>query len=276
MKKLISAYDQSILDWRKQKEESLRGEHGWLALEGLNWLNHGKNTFGTAPDNQVVISNGDLFCGVFELLEKQVYLYPIPSTNLTVAGQAATKMELLADVSGNPTIISLGCLDMMVIQRGDLFGVRVWNKCRPERINFPERRWYPIRPEFITVAGFSPQEEREVLQLPAVSGLEQELPVAGILNFLLDGRSNSLIALDEGDGSLFVIFKDLTSQDSTYPAGRYLYPEVVSGGKVELDFNRAYNPPCAFTEYATCPLPPRQNHLPVRIEAGELFSQERK
>ena len=247
----------------------MRGERGWLALEGLYWLENGLNRIGSDPENQVTLSSGDARAGTLELTGSRVILHPAPGTTMSIQGKPATEMVLKPDKSGDPTILSMANLDLMIIQRGDRFGVRVWNNANPRRAAFPGRRWYPIRPEYNLTARLLPHQGKTSITIPDVTGMDQEMAIAGSLSFSLAGLPLSLIAIAEDD-TLFIIFKDETSGKETYPAGRYIYTDVAPDGTVALDFNRAYNPPCAFTDFATCPLPPPQNRLPVRIEAGEM------
>jgi uncharacterized protein len=265
----MTTYEKEIFKWRMEKETSLRSERGWLALEGLYWLEQGTNPFGVSPKHPVILSQGPKTSGVFTLHKDKVQLITCPESPVSISGMPAAEMMLQPDTSGDPTILSLGDLVLMLIQRGDRFGIRIWNTRRPERLNFPGRSWYPVKPEWRLAASFKPAEGSEMITVPDITGGTQDIPLAGTVNFFMNGIDHNLIALDEGDGSLFIIFRDLTSQDDTYPAGRFLYTTTGTGGLTVLDFNKAYNPPCAFTEFATCPLPPPQNWLSFRIEAGE-------
>jgi uncharacterized protein (DUF1684 family) len=262
-------YEQSLLEWRAHKDETLRAERGWLALEGLYWLEKGANTLGSAPNNSIILPVAAGRVGSLLIKDSQVIFTPAPGVTISIDGEPAGEMPLKADRSGEPSIISLDNLEMIVIQRGKKYGLRVWDKARQQRKAFPGRRWFPLNPNFICTARLIPQSGASRITIPDVTGMDQEMEVAGLLKFMLAGNKCSLLAIQE-DEDLFIIFRDETSGKDTYPAGRYMYSKADAEGNVLLDFNRAYNPPCAFTEYATCPLPPPQNRLPLRIEAGEL------
>lgn len=264
--------EQDLLAWQQRLEASLRRENGWLALAGLEWLHPGRNTFGSAPDDELNLppaAGGHL--GELELLDEQVLLHPAAG-QLRAGGEPIRgTLPLKVDVSGEPTHLQANSLDMIVIQRRQRFGLRVWDNASPRRQSFTGRRWYPFNPAYQLSARYLPVESPRTIAVPDASGDTQDMEINGVLEFELGGQVCRLEASDEGD-SLFIVFRDLTSGKSTYGAGRFLYAPLPENGQVALDFNRAYNPPCAFTPYATCPLPPPQNRLKIPVEAGELDS----
>ena len=170
---------------------------------------------------------------------------------------------------GSPDVLRVGNLSLFVIQRGSRFGVRLKDKDSEARRKFAGTHWFPVAEEYRVTAKFVPYTPPKTIAVPNILGDVEQEDSPGYAEFTLKGRQLRLDPVSEGD-VLFFIFKDLTAGKETYPPGRFLYADLPKNGEVILDFNQAVNPPCAFTPYATCPLPPAQNYLPVRIEAGEL------
>ena len=198
-----------------------------------------------------------------------------PGVKLTLAGQpdeVVSGRELRPDIPGPPDVLVLGDTRFFVIARDGKLAVRMRDLKSPARAAFKGIDSYPIRPEYWVIARFVPHTGRTTIKVPSVTGVTSEMASPGTLKFSLGGQQLSLDAVLEepSDTRLFIIFKDRTAGKETYGAGRFVYTEgLPSDGQVILDFNKAYNPPCAFTAHATCPLPPPQNRLPIRIEAGE-------
>jgi uncharacterized protein (DUF1684 family) len=178
------------------------------------------------------------------------------------------------DTSGAPTKISLGNVTMALIRRGERLAIRIWDRGAARRREFRGRKWFPIDPRYRVIGDFERFGEPRTILVPDVSGGVQRMESPGEVSFVLHGEPLRLTALEEDEGSLFLIFTDATTGTSTYPAGRYLYTSAPNRGALEIDFNRAYNPPCAFTPYATCPLPQPENRLPLPVEAGERYEPE--
>ena len=268
-------YLSSLKDWRAEVEANLRGEESWLALLGLFWFEQGANRFGSHASNDIVfpIDNLPDYLGTFELRDGQAHLQVQPGVSITVDGKVSNNMVLKPDVSGEPSEIRVDSLVMIVVQRGERLGLRVWDHNNPRRTKFPGRTWYEPGENYLAPARFSTYQSAKEIPITNIFGDTNDTLLAGYVEFELNGRSLRLDALESDHGRLFIIFKDETSQKETYSAGRYLHTAAPQDGKVLLDFNRAYNPPCAFTDFATCPLPPRQNHLALRIEAGERFEK---
>jgi hypothetical protein len=266
-------HEAEVMKWRQNRDSRLRREDGWLTLVGLHWLSPGKNEIGSAGTNAIVLpANAPARIGTLELKDGQVTLVPAAGAPLTIDGQAvAGPVRLYEDAhDAGPTIVHSGSLNFQIIKRGERFGVRVKDAQAPERLHFQGMDYFPIDPRWRFVARFEPYQPARRVTITDVTGAQSEQTVPGALVFEADGKPYRLDAIDEGPGELFVIFKDETSRDLTYPAGRYLYvPRPGADGTLVLDFNKAYNPPCVFTPFATCPLPPPQNRLPIRIEAGE-------
>jgi uncharacterized protein (DUF1684 family) len=244
-----------ITEWRRAREAGLRREGGWLTVTGLFWLHDGGNTFGQEPSRDIALPDGPARAGVFTLRNGKV----------TLAMNGAAR-ELRPDSSD---FVKIGRLSLFIIKRGDKYGVRLKDPQSAYLREFHGLEYFPASETYRVTARFVPEKR----QIPILNVLGQtemdECP--GYAVFRLHGREMRLDpVLDEpGAKSLSFIFKDLTSGKETYGAGRFLDAGMPSGDQVVLDFNKAYNPPCAFTPFATCPLPPQENRLAVGIEAGE-------
>jgi uncharacterized protein len=259
--------------WRDKRQAGLASENGWLTLVGLDWLQPGENVFGSDPACAVPLPAGKApaNAGVLILEKEQVRLVPDPAAGLTIDGKPATEKVLADDNSENTDVLHLGKLSFYVIRRGDRFGVRVKDPESPVRKNFKGLDYFPADPKWVVTATFVPFDAPKEVAVPTVLGTTDTMQAPGIVKFTIGGRELSLepVVEDPSDPALWFIFKDATSAKETYGGGRFLYADMPKDGKVVIDFNQAYNPPCAFTPYATCPLPPKENWLPVRIEAGE-------
>lgn len=266
-------YVQSIEEHRRDRERRLQSEDGWLTLVGLFWLDEGEHAFGSDPQNPIVFPPGSSppVAGRLIYDGTDVTLVAEDGAGLTVNGEPVTR-RVLADDTQDPTdIVELGRLRFSVIRRGSSRGVRVKDPESPVRTGFGGLRYFPIDPAFRVRGRFSAHAEPRPYAVPTVLGTPSDMLVPGVVEFKLGGKQHKLLPLVNGpeDTEFFFIIKDLTSGKDTYPAGRYLYADL-EDGEVEIDFNKAYNPPCAFTPYATCPLPPRENWLDIGIEAGEM------
>ena len=279
---VVSDHQKEIEAWRQARLTKLRSDEGWLVVAGLSWLeagkNGGKNGFGSAADNAVVLPahSAPAHAGVLELAEGKVTLVPAPGVALQMGGRAlAGRQELRSDEPGPADVVSLGDLRFFVIVRDGRIGVRLRDLRSPRRSEFPGLTYFPVRDEYRVNARFLPHDGAKgpvTLKIANVLGKISDMSSPGKLVFTLAGQTLSLDAVQEAptDTRLFVIFRDATAGHETYGAGRFLYSEgLPKEGHVVLDFNKAYNPPCALTPFATCPLPPAQNRLKVRIEAGE-------
>jgi uncharacterized protein (DUF1684 family) len=257
-----AAHATEIQQWQKTRAERLRREDGWLTLIGLHWLKDGENevtlTKAGAPPVRLV-RNG-----------AQTILHPDPS--MTIDGKPlAGDTPALADADENgPTIVQMGSVRFNVIKRGERYGLRVKDAEAETRTHFQGLEYYPIDPEWRVEARYEAYHPPKKIPITDVTGMTSDSISPGAIVFEVDGEEYRLDPiLEEGSTDYFIIFRDTTSRDATYPAGRYLYAAPPKDGKMIVDFNKAYNPPCAFTPFATCPLPPLQNRLPIRIEAGE-------
>ena len=265
-------YRAQMEKWRQQREENLKAENGWLTVAGLFWLKEGESTVGTGRTNAFVLPPGSApeSVGKFEFHAGITVFAATPGVEATVNGKPViTTATLASDSTGSPDVLRIRNLSMFVIQRGNRFGIRLKDKDSEARRMFTGTRWFPVAEEYRLTAKYTPYSPPKKIDVPNILGDVEQEDCPGYVEFTLKGRRYRLDPVNEGDG-LFFIFKDLTSGKETYGSGRFLSTDLPQHGEVVLDFNQAVNPPCAFTPYATCPLPPAQNRLTTRIEAGEL------
>lgn len=260
------AHRAAVEAWRQQRYAALRREIGWLTLAGLSWLRPGVNRVGTDPDAEVVLSAGPSRAGTVTLDEEGI----VADGSFRHGGAPAEGLRLDTDAGGEPTMLELGTLRLCAIERGGRVAIRTWDTDTPARRTFDGIDHWPVDQAWRLAARLDPTPGRTV-RVPDVLGTLDEEASPGDLVFELDGESYRLQALAGGEaGELWLVFADATNGGETYAGGRFLYTDAPDAhGFVELDFNRAYNPPCVFSPYATCPLPWPENRLPIRIEAGE-------
>jgi len=262
-----------IEQWRAQRLERLRREDGWLSLVGLFWLQPGENRFGTDRGNRVVFpkASGPGLMGSLHVAQGVVRVRVNPSVPVTHEGKLIRSLVLRTDADGDPTVLRYGSLAFHVIRRGDRLGVRVKDAESPARRGFKGIANFPADFSWRLKARLEPYDPPRKMSVPNVLGAPTQETSPGAVVFERDGQSHRLDAVhEEGSDELFIIFGDKTNGHETYGGGRFVYaPKPGTDGRLVVDFNRAYNPPCVFTPYATCPLPPPQNKLPIRIEAGE-------
>jgi hypothetical protein len=270
-----ASYEQELEQWKAKRLANLKSEDGWLALIGLFWLKEGENRFGSDPTGEIVLPDGKTpaLAGTLRLAAGKVTLDARPDAKITSKGQPVATLELKSDEEGEPTTLELGSLSFNVVKRGDRLGLRVRDRENPARAEFKGTDYYPADRKWVVSARFEPYDPPKKVPILNVLDMTTEEISPGALAFEVDGRPYKLEALKEqGSEQFFIIFADQTSNKETYGAGRYLYADPPGAdGRVTLDFNRAYSPPCAFTKYATCPLPPPQNRLALRVEAGERY-----
>ncbi|WP_407653801.1 DUF1684 domain-containing protein [Archangium lipolyticum] len=258
--------------WHQKRVANLTSEDGWLTLVGLHWLKEGDNRFGSAAENDLVFPAGTPErIGTLTLKGGKVTLAVQPGIPLTRSGQPFTGGELRTDANGQqPDVLSLGTLRFFAIRRGEHIGIRVKDTEAQARKQFHGIPTWPVNAAWRVEGRFEPATTPRKMSVPTVLGTVDEMSSPGTIVFTVNGQEYRLDPVQEpGEDKLFIIFADPTNRTESYGAGRFLYADAPKDGKVVLDFNRAYNPPCAFSPYATCPLPPPQNRLKVRVEAGE-------
>jgi uncharacterized protein (DUF1684 family) len=270
-----AAYVKEIETWRRAREAKLRGDEGWLTVAGLFWLNEGENSFGSDAKAAVALPahGAPARAGTFRVEKGKVTVEVAAGVTITAGGKPVTKMALRSDVPGPADVLALGPLRMFVIERSGKLAIRLRDLESPARKAFAGCKWFPVRKEYRVSGHFLPHPAPKTLQVPNVLGMVEPMVSPGLVAFRLAGQELRLEPVYESPDAdeMFFIFRDKTSAHETYGAGRFFYAAKPDAkGEVIIDFNKAYTPPCGFTRYATCPLPPRQNHLPLRVEAGEL------
>lgn len=269
------AHRKEIQEWQKTRLARLTKDDGWLTLVGLFWLNEGENAVGSDSTLAVVLPKGKtpLRVGSIWLSKGKLYFEAKRGVDVRWNDSLITTMELQSDEGGKePTILRMGSVSFYVIERGGKYAVRVKDNESDTRKNFQGLEYFPIDPKWRVEAQFEPYSPPETLDIPSMVGTIEKYVCPGALVFEVDGKKYRLDAVIEtgSEDQLFIMFGDATNGKETYNLGRQLYSALPdSNGKVILDFNRAYNWPCVFTVYATCPIIPKQNILPIRIEAGE-------
>ncbi len=265
-------YRQTINEWRQERNETIRKENGWLALVGLYWLKLGKNTIGSAPQSKVQLpERAPANVGYLDFNGRSVTLHVAPDQTVQVNGKKADALILQTDEAEEPSFVNLMDIQFVVIQRGTRFGARIWDNQSEKRRDFPPRIWHDVDETFRVAATYTAYDRPKMSYFPGVTGEKSEFPVEGYLSFEFGGSHYQLDANKEDDGALFIRFWDSTAKDKTYPTGRYLVADQEENGAIFLDFNKAYSPPCAFTDFATCVFAPEQNRLDFKVTAGELY-----
>ena len=270
-----------LLTWRADLAKELQQPNGWLTLIGLEWLKAGDNTFGSAPGNNLVVKAPTAaYLGIVQLNDKSLQLLPphggYPKGIMVDGKVPESPQPLGSDDSEHPSKITTGTVTITIIHRGERYALRIKDSRSPARTQFHGLKWYPPNEAYRVQAKWIPYSPPHKVAIPTILGTEIMSDVPGAAEFSLDGKTFRLEPIEESpeEKELFFILRDTTSTTETYGAGRFLYTPLpdhglAQPGEVTLDFNRAQNPPCAYTPFATCPLPPPQNRLPVPIPAGQ-------
>ena len=264
-----AAWRAEVEVWRTARVERLQQPEGWLSLVGLHWLAEGAQTVGRAADNDVVLAVGPDRLGTLTLADGRVRLVLASGVDARIGESDAREGDLVADSAGTPTVVRFGNASFVLIERSGRFGLRVRDPEAPTRTGFVGIESYPIDPAWRVEARFEPHPQGRTIEIASVINTLEPMANPGALAFEIDGRTHRLEAIDDGSGQLFLIFADRTNGRETYGPGRFLYAAMPVDGRTTLDFNRAYNPPCAFNAYSTCPLPPPENRLDLAVRAGE-------
>lgn len=267
-------YTEDLKQYRAKLEKNLRADYSWLSLSGLFWLEEGENTFGTDASNTVILpeGTGPTDAGVFTLNDGEVSVQFAEGMNATIDGENLSQAEMKPDTSGEPTELRLNDLKMVVIERGVGFGIRLWDKNSPNRVNFEGRKWHKPNSDYRVTAKITPFDPPKKVPMINQIGDHFDGEMDAQVAFDLNGKTNTLEVMKLDSGALYIMFKDNSSGKSTYPPGRYLVTEIADDDTVVIDFNKAYSPPCAFTDFATCTLPHPQNILSIAVEAGEKYN----
>lgn len=268
-----TAYAAALETWRNERIAQLRRPDGWLSLAGLFWLTPGQATFGSDPTNDIVFPEGkaDPFVGTFIVEDGHVRVEIRPGVEVQHDGESVGHISMADDKSQTPTILTHRTLSWLIIRRDDQIGVRLRDSESPTLTNFQGIPVFPVDSSWCVEAVFEPYDPPRTIPVPTMLGTVTQTPSPGALIFAVDGETYRLDAFGKGDGALSLVFADGTTGRETYGGGRFLSVDAVDGeGRTVIDFNRAYNPPCAFTPYATCPRPTQQNRLSIAIRAGEM------
>jgi len=267
-----SDYVNSVEKWRSAEESDLKKEDGWLTLAGLFWLKDGVNTVGAGPQFDVQLTDNfkEGTFGEIDFKNGVATLKAASGVAATCDGKLVSTIDLVSDDKGKPTEIRVGSQMFYLIRREeDRFGIRLKDNQSKARQQFKGLNWFPVDESYRVPAHLEAFPEPKELIVPNVLGGHFKMKSPGRLRFALQGKEYALQPVLNDDGSFFIIFRDATNSSETYSAGRFLDADKPVDGKTTLDFNKATNPPCAFTHYATCPLPPEGNDLPIAIKAGE-------
>ena len=263
-------YAAEIEAWRTEREARLKADDGWLTLSGLFFLNEGDNSFGSSPKNDIVLRSGPERAGLITLRDGRVGVRAVEGQTLLVDGRWVEAAQLWPCEGPNRPTITLGPLSLFCHASGDRLAMRLRDAESEIRREFTKLRWYPVDESFRIRGRYVPHDIPRTMELANTLGDIVTLRTSGSVALTVKGEALRLTAIDY-DGRLWFVFSDLTSGTETYPAARFLYADMPDlDGTTTVDFNQAYNPPCAFNPYTTCPLPPPENQMQVRIEAGEL------
>jgi uncharacterized protein (DUF1684 family) len=266
------AYQQEVEAWRAGRLERLTAPAGWLSLVGLHWLPaQGRLSLGNGPGNEIDLGHGPARLGSLELTPEGLVFSADPAASATVDGATpAGPVALKSDAEGTASVIASGTLSVQLIERAGRKALRVRDSEARTRTGFAGIPYFPVDPSWRIEARFERHPEPRTIEVATVVGTLEAYPNPGRIVFERDGRTHQLEALvEEGSAAYFVIFADRTSGRESYGMARYLYAGPEQGETINIDFNRAYNPPCAFTAYATCPMPPEGNRLDLAVRAGE-------
>lgn len=270
-------YVKEINEWDAKRTSRLKADDGWLNLIGRFWLKPGENTFGTSKDNDIVIESSKLpeHIGSFLFIDTIVTFKANDGINVLYNNNPVKEIIMVDDQKKDMTVLQIGSIKFNLIIRDTLYGIRARDLNSELVKNFNGIERFPIDQSWDIKAKFEAYIPPKEIMVPNVLGQIDKENSPGAVVFDRDGKTYRIDAVDEGGDKLFLIFADQTSGDETYGGGRFMYVNKPdSTGIINLDFNKAYNPPCVFTKYATCPLPPLQNYLKLRIEAGEKIYGE--
>lgn len=269
-----AAFTRELDMWRQQRVADLTRADGWTSLVGLHWLEPGAHYLGASAGNGIQLAKGPAHLGMIELANNRLRFVPEKGVAMTLDGQPLSGEAILRadDSPTGPSVIVFdeGKGTATVIKRGTRYALRVKHADADSRTGFRGLEYWPASADWRINGRFVAHPAGKTLEIANIIGTTEPVPNPGAIEFERDGKTFRIEALDEGAETLFLVFADRTSGHGSYPAGRFLdvaKPGV--GGTVVLDFNQSYNPPCAFTPFATCPLPPPENRLDLAIQAGE-------
>jgi len=265
-------YVKEINEWDQKRINRLKADDGWLNLVGRFWLKQGESTFGSAKDNDIVVESSKLpeHIGSFIFEDSVVTFRALDGVNVMLGDMSVKEIVLVDDQKSDVTVLQIGSVKFNLIVRNTLYGIRFRDLNSDLVKNFKGVERFPIDESWKIAAKLEAYNPVKEIDVPNVLGQISKEKCPGAVVFERDGKTHRIDAVDEGGDRFFLIIADQTSGEETYGGGRFMYVNKPdSTGTILLDFNKAYNPPCVFTKYATCPLPPLQNYLKLKIEAGE-------
>ena len=267
---MVDSYQSEIDQFRERREANLKRDDSWLTVAGLFWLRPGETKVGAASSNDVVLpASAPSMVGVLTLTaEGKASFQPEPGVKITLKDQPFTGGAIRADADGGPDVLSVGDLRLILIKRGARYAIRLKDNQSAIRKSFTGLDWFPVSESWRFRAKFIPNAESQPIVFDTIVGSQDTMESPGNVDFDVDGKTYRMVAVKEGD-TLWFVFRDTTSGKTTHGGARQLYAPLPKDGIVDLDFNKATNLPCAYTPYATCPLAPSQNRLPIAITAGE-------
>ena len=262
-------WQEDVEAWRAARVESLTKPHGWLSLIGMEWLRNGDNSIGSAADNSIILPHGPAHMGLFSMVNDKIEFTPTKGVQIKVNDEAIEKtIPVNMDTNENTSVFTIDSYLFYVIERGKP-ALRIKDSTAQGLKDFSGIDYFLLSDDFVVEAKFIPYEPVKEIEIINVLGLLSKETSLGKLSFDIRGKNYKLDAMDAGD-ELYIIFADKTSGRTSYGPGRFLYvPKPNANNITTINFHKAYNPPCAFSDYSTCPLPPPQNRIPVYIEAGE-------
>ncbi len=268
--KIETPYEKEINEWHAKRIEALKERSPWLRLAGLFWLEEGESTFGSSKENKIIFP-ADMpdFMGRLHLKEGVVKVTINDDINVILDSSVVKETEMIPDTKPNTTVLRFGNYNWYVIVREEMIGIRLLNEQNPELLSFEGIERYPVDPEWKIECDYIPYDPPKIIETPSVIGTVSRDSCYGRIEFERDGKTHSFEPTGK-NGNFFAVFADATNGVETYGAGRFLViRDTVKNGKITVDFNYAYNPPCAFSKYATCPLPTKENYLYLEVKSGE-------
>jgi len=267
----VASYQKEIESWRVERETNLKKDGSWLTVAGLYWLREGESTVGADPENDFVLpeGTGPAMLGSFIYENGNVSFRANDGVTVVQKGKDEKPVKTATLEPGEKNAVALGKLSMWVHASGPRLAIRLRDLDSPIRKEFTGLQWFPVDPAYRVTAKFTPHPKPKDVEVLNMLGDIELYQSPGVVDFELQGQAIRMEPLSYSDGGLWFIFKDQTSGKETYPSARFLRADDPKDGKVVVDFNKAYNPPCAFNPFTTCPMPPKENRLKVRIEAGE-------
>ncbi len=267
----MTPYEKTVMNWRDAYQAKLLSEHGWLSTIALTWLTEGDNFIGSSSQSIVALPKTRVpeLLAVFKLERESVHFQCEEAVVLSYQGESVSQLSFALADNTNSELFVFNDFAFSVIRRGNQFGLRVFDKEAEARHLFQGFNWFPINEAYCLAADFVPYADPLAITVTNILGATYETVIPGEAQFNLEGERHTLLPVRNKNG-LFFVFKDLSSESLSYAAGRFLTVDEAVNNKLTLDFNKAHNPPCAFTPFATCPLPFKENYMSISLLTGEM------